>query len=190
MLPSYFKQGRETRKRTKIFTALIYESITIQLYSPIKQEGLKVIRIYANPVLSPKSWDFDILLGLEYIMTISNNRYMKIISLNIKIIWLLSTVGLLRPFYAHRMDLNQCTISISRVLRHIVLALGERTGNKITKAISTHIHETPLIYPTKAFQAYRNIVAYEESIVLRSVFLDRHINALIRKINRYSEAMR
>ncbi|KAI9247337.1 hypothetical protein BY458DRAFT_527195, partial [Sporodiniella umbellata] len=115
---------------------------------------------------------------------------MKIANLTTKTIWLLSMVGFLRPSDAQRIDLNQCTISISGILPLVLLAPKEkRSGSRITKAITIHSHENSLLCPVKAFQAYKNRVAHENAMVPHPVFPDIKINALFRKINKYLEAM-
>ena len=115
---------------------------------------------------------------------------MPLEKLTAKTAWLLSTVGFLRPSDVERIDLHQRSVSPDLVLKLVILAPKEkRQGNRITKAVTIHPHNNPLLCPVLAYHAYGLKIAHSEAITPHPAFPEILINALFRKLNQHSAAI-
>lgn len=130
-----------------------------------------------------RSWEYDIVPALQYIHFLGPNEVMALDKLTIKTAWLLAVVGFLRPSDLARIDLDQTQVLTGNILRILVLAPKEkRKGCRITKPITIHPHEDPLLCPVQVFEAYCARVASSPCLIEHPVFPHIRINAMFRSL--------
>lgn len=169
-------------KKWKPSTLSTYASAILLLYppsdqaeiraSPEYQEFFKSVR--TNTIQPLKSYDYDIMPALRYLTSLGpNDRRLSNELLTIKTVWLLAVVGFLRPSDLARIDLDNTTVLSDNILRIIIMAPKEkRQGLRITKPITIHPHDDPLLCPVQAYLEYRSRLAHTRCMVPHPVFPD------------------
>ncbi|KAI7880462.1 uncharacterized protein EV154DRAFT_401566, partial [Mucor mucedo] len=176
-------------KKWKTSSTLTYASQLIQLFPLQVQNTIRMSDEYtqfckalkANTINPLRTWDYNITPALEYLISLGPTSSLSKDRLTTKTAWLLAMVGFLRPSDLERVDLTQCSISQDMILKLVIVAPKEkRAGARITKAITIHPHDNPLLCPVLAYQTYCTKIAHLEAMTPHPVFPDVTINALFR----------
>ncbi|KAG0735619.1 hypothetical protein G6F57_013801 [Rhizopus arrhizus] len=185
-------------KNWKTSTTLTYASQILQLYPSTEQATIRISEEYvqfckslkANTIRPLKTADYDITPALNYLVSLGPTDTLPKDLLTAKTAWLLSMVGFLRPSDVERVDLNQCSVSSDSVLKLVIVAPKEkREGTRITKAVTIHPHENPLLCPVLAYQVYHRRIAQLDALTPHPVFPEVTINALFRNQHDHSIAI-
>jgi hypothetical protein len=193
-----FLADNRSCKKWKTSTTLNYASVILQLYSNSEQQVIRKSTEYiqfskglkSKTVLPLKSWDYDITPALNHLVSLGSNDLLPLEILTAKTAWLLSMVGFLRPSDAERIDLNQCSVSGTNILRLVIVAPKEKRSNsRITKAITIHPHSNQLLCPVLAYTAYRARIANIAALTPHPIFPEITINALFRHVKNRSVAL-
>ncbi|KAG2209026.1 hypothetical protein INT45_008135 [Circinella minor] len=196
-LTSFLASQYET-KHWKISTVFAYQSSIFALFTtdqsnqirnhPHFQDFQKGLR--QGIVLPHKSYEYDLQLALNYIISLGDNKDMTIELLTAKLAWLLAMVGFLRPSDLERIDLTQCSISSDDILSLVIVAPKEkRCGIRITKTVVIHPHSDQLVCPVTTYEVYCSRVASTLVSVPHPVFPQVSLVPLLRYVNHHDQSL-